>query len=120
MTQERIDELNRVKGWIEPVFVHEDPMTGRQHRLITQADGEMIAAGYACGECGAKYDMVMPSCTVCYKPIGLELAPMREEWAQHLSDRDEGYAPSIAKNPFSPDTFIEGVKRDKDIEQVKL
>lgn len=123
ITQERVDELNRVRGWIQPVFTHEDPVTGRRHRLITQEDGEKIALGYACGECGAVYDMVMAACVVCHKPIALELAPARPEWGQHLADRESGYTAPIAQNPFAPgtaDAAIWDIQNDPDVEHRKL
>lgn len=115
--QSRIDELSSVRGWIEPEFVHTDPVTGKQHRLITLEDGEMIAQGYACGECGAKYDMVMPRCVVCREPIALDLAPMRPEWTQHLADRASG---ASGGKPLDVETFLAEVARDPDVEQRRL
>jgi hypothetical protein len=120
ITQQRLDELSAVRGFIQEVFVHEDPVTGKRHRLISAEDGERIAQGYACGECGAIYDMVMPRCVACGQPIGLNLAPMRPEWEQHLADRADGYTAPIAQNPLSPDEFIRSVRADRDIEQRKL
>ena len=121
VTQSRVDELNMVRGWIEPVFVREDPVTGEQHRLITAEDGARIAAGYACGECGAVYDIVMAACAVCSRPIGLELAPMRPEWETKLAERrGELTDAPVASNPFSPDEFFRRVAADPEIEQRRL
>jgi hypothetical protein len=115
--QSRVEELSAVKGWITPVFTREDPVTKELHHLISMEDGERIARGYACGECGAIYDMVMPACVVCSEPIALELAPMRQEWTDHLKDREE--LPQYGK-PLSADEFIAEVMKDPNIEQRKL
>ena len=122
VTQKRLDELSSVRRFITPVFEHEDPVTGRKHRLITQSDAEMIAQGYACGECGAVYDMVMPKCVVCFQPIGLDLAPMRPEWEQHLRDRREAFSHPTPVNPLANgvDDVIRRVRENPDVEQVKL
>lgn len=117
VSQARIEQLAAVRGWIEPVFTRTDPVTGKQHRLITQADGAKIAAGYACGECGAVYDMVMPGCAVCGEPIGLQLAPMRDEWTDHLADRAAG---GVEGRPVSTDEFLAEIAADRDIDHRKL
>jgi hypothetical protein len=121
VTQDRVDELNAVRGWIQPVFMHEDPVTGKQHRLITEDDGRRIAAGYACGECGAVYDIVRVSCAVCSSPMVLVEEPAREEWLPHLRDRLNNVAPPVARNPFADrDEFFRSVAADPDVEQRKL
>jgi hypothetical protein len=121
VTQQRVDELNAVRGWIQPVFTRHDPLTGKPHRLITEEDGRKIAAGYACGECGAIFDIVRVQCPVCHTQMGLVEEPMREEWLPHLRDRMNGDAPPVARNPFADrDEFFRQVAADPDVEHRKL
>lgn len=113
VTQQRVDELNQVVDWIQPVFTRTDPHTGEQHRLITANDAAKISAGYACGECGAVYRIVMPQCAVCREPIGLQLEPMRPEWPAHLADREQ----VVGGSPVGFDEFMAEVLADPEIEQ---
>lgn len=120
VTQDRVDELNQVQDWIQPVFIHEDPLTGKQHRLITEEDGRKIMAGYACGGCGAVFNLIRVDCAVCHGAMGFVEEPMREEWLPHLRDRMNNVAPTVASNPFDRDEFFRSVMNDPDIEQRKL
>lgn len=124
--QARVDELNTIRGFFKPIFRHEDPVTGAMHILLHDEDLQAIAQGYGCanGRCLADFGgIVRTVCPVCHEPVEAAYAPARDEWGQHLADRESGYSGPVPDNPFAPATFEEfmrGVEADRDIEHRKL
>lgn len=116
---ERKEELDRaVVGWLQPVFEHEDPVTGRRTPGFTPRDAAMIAAHYACPGCYAVFQIVRVSCPVChlqFRDFHVESFP--DLWVNHLRDREYG-AP--AETQPTIDQALGAVAADPDVDQVPL
>lgn len=122
--QDKADDINAiVKGFLIPVF-RTDPESGQRLAGLDEESFKKVAAGYACAnaDCLAEFKTYTIECPVCsyVRDIQHDLVAPPETWVQHLKDREEGYAPDIASNPFSPDEFFKSVADDSDVEQRRL
>jgi hypothetical protein len=122
--QSRADEINSVViGFLIPIF-RTDAETGKKLAGLDDESFDKVAKGYACAnaDCLAEFKTYTIECPVCHyvRDIAYDIEAAPTHWVQHLEDREEGYAPSIARNPFSPDDYFKSIAGDSDIEQIKL
>lgn len=122
--KDKADDINAVViGFLVPIF-RTDPDSGRKLAGLDDEAFRKVATGYACAnaDCLAEFKTYTVTCPVCAytRDITHDLVPAPHEWTQHLDDRETGYAPNIARNPFSPEEYFRGIGADKDIEQIKL
>lgn len=122
--QAKAEDINAVvKGFLIPVF-RMDPETGQKLAGLDTESFQKVAQGYACAnaDCLAEFKTYTVICPVCgyTRDIAHDLVAPPEHWVKHLEDRDAGYAPTVARNPFSPDEFFREVAADPDVEQRRL
>ena len=117
--QARVDAINElVIGWMEPIFVREDPVTREVLNGLGPEDFNRVRSGYGCPKCLAVFKTYLVQCPVCKftRNIEEDIVAPPQHWVDHLADRDK----IATGTPLSVDEFLAEVARDPNIEKQRL
>lgn len=111
---------SQVKGFLVPIFMQDDPATGRRMNGLSPRDFEKVKAGFACAECLAEFDHYTITCPVCgrTRDFARDVQEAPQLWKDHLRDHYEDRTPytRMRRNPLEEGSLMPS----DEVEQVSV
>ena len=114
----RAEHITRsIRGFIVPIFSEKLP-DGTTLNGVTDREMQMIAEGYACGECMAIFSHYTVTCPVCglSRDVTADVQSAPQLWLDHLADRAREDAPATRSLSF--DEAMGGAMKNADVTEL--